>query len=122
MISNLVPGLEYTAFLTSHSKTKGESSLMSQPFSFHINPLKPLPTRSQPQEYDKVKELMAADAHKPFYQTLRFKAYAILAIIAIFIIVCCAGLAAIISMKYYDYFQSPEAKERRRKKKVGYKQ
>lgn len=93
---------------------------MSQPFSFRIPYPKPLPTKAKPEEYDKVKDLLAADATRPWYQTLRFKAYLVLAIVAFLIVVCAAGCAALISMKYYDWFQSPAAKERRKRKKVGF--
>lgn len=64
-------------------------------------------------------DLLAADANLPWYKTLRFRAYFVLAIIGMLIILCFAGLAALISGKYFDW--SHRAKEQRRLKKVSKK-
>jgi hypothetical protein len=117
MLTTLLPGLEYTAYLTSHSSTNGDSPLLSPQFIIKIPAEHEPSPRGTPRRTD-LEDLIAKDAEKPWYQTLRFRAYLVLVVIAILIIVCCAGLAAICSSKYYDWTKQ-SAERRRRTASIG---
>jgi hypothetical protein len=91
---------------------------MSQQFTFKIPPSKLPLIKTKPEKVDKIKQLIEADANRPWYQTLRFKAYVLLIVIGLLIVGCCSAVAAFAGLKYYDWFQSPRAIERRRKQQL----
>ncbi|KAI6240248.1 hypothetical protein M3Y99_00482400 [Aphelenchoides fujianensis] len=67
-----------------------------------INDAKPKPPVV---EDDPLTRLRLADANLPWYRTFRFRAFALLFVVAVLIICCCVLLSVCVSEKYFDWRQ-----------------